>query len=98
MQLGSASRAVEEPMDLIRLSLDERVYIKCKGGVELRGRLHAFDPHLNMVLEDVEETVTEVEEDPDTQEEMIQVKRREAKLLFVRGDNVVLVSPPIRTV
>jgi U6 snRNA-associated Sm-like protein LSm3 len=51
-----------------------------------------------MVLEDVEETVTEVEEDPDTQEEMIQVKRREAKLLFVRGDNVVLVSPPIRTV
>jgi U6 snRNA-associated Sm-like protein LSm3 len=51
-----------------------------------------------MVLEDVEETVTEVEVDPSTAEEMINVRRREMKLLFVRGDSVVLVSPPVRTV
>ena len=32
--------AVEEPLDLIRLSLDERVYVKLRNYRELRGRLH----------------------------------------------------------
>jgi small nuclear ribonucleoprotein (snRNP)-like protein len=32
-----------EPLDLIRLSLDERVYVKCRGDRELRGKLHAYD-------------------------------------------------------
>ena len=31
---------VEEPLDLIRLSIDERVYVKCRGDRELRGKLH----------------------------------------------------------
>ena len=31
---------IKEPLDLIRLSLDERVYVKCRGERELRGRLH----------------------------------------------------------
>lgn len=31
---------VKEPMDLIKLSLDERVYVKLKGDRELRGKLH----------------------------------------------------------
>lgn len=32
---------MEEPLDLIRLSIDERVYVKCRGKRELRGKLHA---------------------------------------------------------
>lgn len=32
--------AVEEPLDLIRLSLDERIYVKLRNDRELRGRLH----------------------------------------------------------
>ena len=36
----SASQTVEEPLDLIRLSLDERIYVKCNHGRELRGKLH----------------------------------------------------------
>ena len=32
--------AVDEPLDLIRLSLDERVYVKLRNYRELRGRLH----------------------------------------------------------
>ena len=36
----SADDAVKEPMDLIRLSLDERVYVKLRGDRELRGRMH----------------------------------------------------------
>ena len=31
---------MEEPLDLIRLSIDERVYVKCRGSRELRGKLH----------------------------------------------------------
>lgn len=31
---------VKEPLDLIRLSLDERVYVKLRGDRELRGKLH----------------------------------------------------------
>jgi U6 snRNA-associated Sm-like protein LSm3 len=34
------STTVREPLDLIRLSLDEKVYVKLKGERELRGKLH----------------------------------------------------------
>lgn len=34
------STTVNQPIDLIRLSLDERIYVKCKGDRELRGKLH----------------------------------------------------------
>lgn len=32
--------SVEAPLDLIRLSLDERIYVKLRGERELRGKLH----------------------------------------------------------
>lgn len=74
----------------------------------------AYDQHLNMVLGDVEETVTTVETAEETQEEIIKVlyisfndlcvvliqhqtNRRKIELLFVRGDGVILISPPLRT-
>jgi len=31
---------VKEPLDLVRLSLDEHVFVKLKGDRELRGKLH----------------------------------------------------------
>jgi len=91
-------QAVEEPLDLIRLSLDERVYIKMRNDRELKGRLHAYDQHLNMVLGDVEETVTTVEIDDETYEEIYKPTKRNIPMLFVRGDGVILVSPPLRSV
>ena len=42
---------VKEPLDLVRLSLDERVYVKLRNDRELRGKLHSYDQHLNMLLE-----------------------------------------------
>lgn len=36
------STGLEEPLDLIKLSLDEVVYVKMKGERELRGRLHVL--------------------------------------------------------
>ena len=32
--------AIEEPLDLVRISLDERVYVKLRNDRELKGRLH----------------------------------------------------------
>ena len=88
--------SITKPLDLIKLSIGERVYIKCRGGRELEGLLHAFDTHLNMVLEDVEETVTTVDIDEETEEELVQSRKRTIEMLFVRGDVVILVSPPLR--
>ncbi|PRD26842.1 UNVERIFIED_CONTAM: Lsm3 [Trichonephila clavipes] len=49
-----------------------------------------------MVLGDVEETVTTVEIDEETYEEVYKTTKRTVPMLFVRGDGVILVSPPIR--
>jgi U6 snRNA-associated Sm-like protein LSm3 len=89
--------AVEQPLDLIRLSLDERVHVKLRGNRELRGRLHAFDQHLNMVLGDVTETVTTTDVDEETYEHIVKTATRAIPILFVRGDGVILVAPPLRT-
>ncbi|KAF8356675.1 lsm-3 [Pristionchus pacificus] len=88
---------VEEPLDLIRLSLDERVYVKMRNDREIRGRLHAFDQHLNMVLAQAEETVTRVEMDEESFEQVYRQTKRNIPMVFVRGDCVILVSPPMRT-
>lgn len=55
---------------MIRLSLDEKIYVKMRNERELRGRLHAFDQHLNMVLSDVVESITEIQIDEETFEEV----------------------------
>ncbi|KAK9448465.1 uncharacterized protein V1518DRAFT_319286 [Limtongia smithiae] len=80
--------SVSEPLDLVRLSLNERVFIKLKGDREIRGRLHAYDSHCNMVLSDVEETVYVLDEE----EELTPIKKQ-SEMLFLRGDAVVLISP-----
>jgi len=89
--------SIDTPLDLIRLSIDERIFVKCKGEREIRGKLHAFDQHLNMVLGDVEESVTTREIDEETEEEIVKTSKRTIEMLFVRGDIVILVSPPLRT-
>jgi hypothetical protein len=57
----------------------------------------AYDQHLNMILGEVEETVTSTEVDEETDEEIVRKQTRKVGMLFVRGDIVVLVSPPLRT-
>jgi U6 snRNA-associated Sm-like protein LSm3 len=50
-----------------------------------------------MILGEVEETVTSTEVDAETDEEIVKKSTRKVGMLFVRGDIVVLVSPPLRT-
>jgi U6 snRNA-associated Sm-like protein LSm3 len=107
----AASSAVETPLDLVRLSLDEVVTVKCRGSRTLRGKLHvsalcfpglailftahlsrlqAYDEHLNIVLENVEETHTVKTVDPETDEVLVQVCHTSASAS--RQSRVVLAS------
>ena len=36
---GASGGAIQEPMDLVLLSLKEKVYVRCRFGRELRGKL-----------------------------------------------------------
>ena len=38
------SSVVSEPIDLVRLSLDERIHVKMRGDRDLRGKLHVRSP------------------------------------------------------
>lgn len=60
------------------------------------GMMQAYDQHLNMILADVEEVVTTVELDEETFEEIYRTSKRNLSMLFVRGDGVILISPPLR--
>lgn len=39
---------VSEPLDLVRLSLDEVVFVKLRGDRELKGRLHVISSRLRL--------------------------------------------------
>jgi small nuclear ribonucleoprotein len=73
----------EMTTQILEESLGKTVLVKLKGGKSLRGKLKGFDQHLNLVLEDTEETTN-----------MENVKK--LGTIIVRGDNVVLISPPPR--
>ncbi|KAK6526842.1 U4/U6-U5 snRNP complex subunit lsm3 [Arthrobotrys megalospora] len=85
----NGTSAVAEPLDLVRLSLDEVVFVKLRGDRELRGRLHAYDSHCNLVLGEVEETIYVVDEDDD---DTIRTVKKNSEMLFVRGDSVVIIA------
>ncbi len=73
-------------MDLLQKSIGAQVLVELKGKKKLRGRLRGYDQHLNLILEDADE----MSFDDEAEQETIEV----IKTVIVRGDNVVLVSPP----
>jgi len=73
----------EMTTQILEESLGKIVLVRLKGGKGLRGRLKGFDQHLNLVLEETEDT---------TNAENI----RKLGVIIVRGDNVILISPPPR--
>jgi len=62
-------------------SLGKVVLVELKGGRNVRGKLFSFDQHMNLVLEDAEDLVNSE-------------NTRKIGTIIVRGDNVILVSPP----
>lgn len=68
---------------ILEESLGKTVLIRLRGGKSLRAKLKGFDQHLNLVLDETEDTT-----DPENVKKL--------GILIVRGDNVVIISPPPR--
>lgn len=72
--------AKETAHKLLESYLGNKVLIRVKGDLEIKGRLKSFDQHLNLVLDDAEE----LKEKGDV---------RRIGMVIVRGDSVIIVSP-----
>jgi len=70
-------------VQILEESIGKTVLIRLRGGKSIRGQLKGFDQHLNLVLDKAED-VTDTE------------NVKELGLIIVRGDNVVMISPPPR--
>jgi small nuclear ribonucleoprotein len=70
-------------VQILEESIGKTVLIRLRGGKSIRGQLKGFDQHLNLVLDKAED-VTDSE------------NVKELGLIIVRGDNVVMISPPPR--
>ena len=73
----------EMTTEILQESLGKTVLVRLKGGKSMRGKLKGFDQHLNLVLEETEDNT-----DPENVKKL--------GVLIVRGDNVVIISPPPR--
>ncbi len=73
----------EMTTEILEQSIGKVVLVRLRGGKKLRGKLKGFDQHLNLVLEETDDT-TDIE------------NSKKLGLIIVRGDNVVLISPPPR--
>ncbi|KAK0248834.1 hypothetical protein B0A54_12752 [Friedmanniomyces endolithicus] len=76
----AGANPVNEPLDLVRLSLNEVVFVKLRGDRELRGRLHAYDSHCNLVLGDVTETIYMVDEEDEGED--VRTVKKQSEMLF----------------
>ncbi len=64
-------------------SVGKMVLVRLKGGRSLRGKLQGFDQHMNIVLEEAED-ISDLN------------NIQQLHTIIVRGDNVIILSPPPR--
>ncbi len=85
--LASSQSSHTLSVDMAIKALDESVgkvvLIKLKGGKVIRGKLQGFDQHMNLALDNSEEIIEDG-------------KTNDLGTIIVRGDNVVIISPPPR--
>jgi len=62
-------------------SLGKILLVRLRHGKKLRGKLKGFDQHLNLLLEETAD-ITNAE------------KTRKLGTIILRGDNVIIISPP----
>jgi small nuclear ribonucleoprotein len=68
-------------LKILQKSLGSTVLVRLRNGKVLRGLLKGYDQHMNIVLEDTDELVGE-----NTQNRL--------GTIVVRGDSIVMISPP----
>ncbi len=71
---------IKRPFDLLNGSVNKDVLVRLKGGMEYRGRMIAYDVHMNIILENAELL------------ENGEVKKK-LGTIFLRGDSVILIAP-----
>ena len=71
---------IERPLDSLNQAKGDFVLAELKNGTVIRGKLLAYDIHLNIAMEDAEELQNN------------EVKRKLGKVL-VRGDTIILIMP-----
>lgn len=72
--------AIERPLDALNQSKGDSVVVELKNGITMRGKLIAFDIHLNVVMDDAEELKDS------------EVRRKLGRVL-IRGDTVMFILP-----
>jgi len=73
--------SVDMAVKVLDESINKIVLIKLKGKKTIRGNLLGFDQHMNLLLDQSEEIPSEGE-------------AKSLGSIVVRGDNVVMISPP----
>ena len=73
--------SVDMAVKVLDESINKNVLIKLKGGKTITGTLQGFDQHMNLLLDQSEEIPSEGES-------------KSLGSIVVRGDNVVMISPP----
>jgi len=73
--------SVDMAVKILEESINKTVLIKLKGSKTIRGNLLGFDQHMNLLLDQTEEIPSEGDS-------------KELGTLVVRGDNVIMISPP----
>ena len=73
--------SVDMAVKILEDSINKTVLIKLKGSKTIRGNLLGFDQHMNLLLDQSEEIPSEGDS-------------KELGTLVVRGDNVIMISPP----
>lgn len=68
------------PLDTLNNAKNKRVLVETKNGKQYVGKLKAFDIHINVVLDEAEES---------KDGELL----RKLGSLFIRGDTIILISP-----
>ena len=70
-----------KPIHALNESLQSRVIVELRNGLQYRGVLDGYDPHMNLVLKNTGEFQNGEEQ-------------RKLNLAIIRGDNVIYISPP----
>jgi small nuclear ribonucleoprotein len=70
----------ERPFDLLNKVIGQKVFIRLKNGLSIRGKMSSFDAHMNIVLEEAEE---------------LSDGELKSKLgtILLRGGNIIFISP-----
>jgi small nuclear ribonucleoprotein len=75
------------PIDQLNRSLGKSILIKCKRSKVFKGILKSYDPHLNVLIEDVSYSHFERNEDKTMEEHTEKINR-----IVLRGDSIVFIG------